>query len=285
MKKQNILLRLTQSIYSTPQLITAEAFAPIDQYLQDRNSGVLLYRDGKAEDTPPAKPELFYNKKQKIGVLNIDGTLTNKPVVTLCGEVGTAYSTLVEQASEMLDAGVTTIIMSVDSGGGEAFNCFQSASTVREMADKAGAKIYGYNGGMAASAAYAWLSICDEVFAHPDADTGSIGVLVSLLDTSKAMEQQGYKRVFVTAGEQKIPYAEDGSFKKEFLQDLQYKVDALYENFVSHVSKYIGLSAEAIKATKAKTFMSKDSLELGLIDGIKTEEEFQAYVISKHKGD
>lgn len=281
MKKQNSVLRLTERIYSAPQLITREAFSVIEEYLQNRNDGILLFEEFDAEEKAP---EPFYDKKSKIGVLNISGTLSAKPIVTMCGEVGTSYSKLLDQSTEMIDAGVKTIIMNVSSGGGQALNCFNAASEFRAMCDANDVKVYGFNECLAASAAYAWLSVCDEVYAHPDAETGSIGVLVSLMDSSKAMDQMGLKRVFVTAGGEKIPFAEDGSFKKEFLDDLQYKVDVMYENFVSHISQHMGLSSEAIKATQAKTFLSKDALALGLINGVKTEREFQDYVVSKHKG-
>lgn len=282
MKKQNSVLRLTERIYSSPQLITKEAFSVIESYLNARNEGTLLYDD--YDDDPKKKSEPFYNAKTGIGWLDIKGTLTNKPVQTMCGEVGTSYSQLIEQTEEMLEAGVQTIVMNVSSGGGEAYSCFLSANSVREMANAAGAKIYGYVDGMAASAAYAWLSIADEIYSHPDAETGSIGVLVSLLDQSKYMEKEGLKRVFVTAGKEKVPFEADGSFKQEFLDNLQYKVDAMYENFVAHVAQHTGMSAEAIKGTEAKTFMSKDALTLGLIHGVKTEKEFQEYVVSQHKG-
>lgn len=281
MKKQNSVLRLTERIYSSPQLITKEAFSVIEKYLDDRNSGILMYEDDSPE---PPKPDPFYDASEKIGVLNIKGSLTAKPLYTMCGKVGTSYAELLDQTEEMLAAGVKTIIMNVSSGGGEAYSCFTAVDQFRQMVDEAGARVYGYADSIAASAAYAWIAACDEVYAHADTETGSIGVLIGLLDTSEYMKKEGLKRVWVTAGAEKIPFAEDGSFKQEFLDDLKYKIDTMYENFVAHVAKYRPMSAEEIKNTEAKTFMSKDAEALGLIDGIKTEREFQDYVISKHKG-
>jgi hypothetical protein len=43
------------------------------------------------------------------GVLYVDGSLTYKPVMTLCGEAGTSYQSLVAQVEEMAEAGVKTI--------------------------------------------------------------------------------------------------------------------------------------------------------------------------------
>lgn len=289
MTKQNKIVRFTNELLSRPQLITPESFAVIRDYLEARNDGVLnkpvvaMY-DEWDDSSSDKKSKANYNVKSGLGVLEIKGSLSARPVVTLCGEVGTSYQAILEQTEEMLEAGIKNIVMHVSSGGGEAYSCFTAISQFRSMVDEAGAKVYGYADGIAASAAYAWFCACDEGYAHSDTETGSIGVVCGIVDDSKYMEKEGFKRIYVHAGASKVPYAEDGSIRKEFIADLQYKIDALYENFVDHVATYTGLSAEAIKNTEAKTFLSKDALKLGLIDGIKTEQEFQKYVTSKIKG-
>jgi len=278
---QNKILRLTEEILSRPQLITPEAYTVITDYLRMRNDGDLI-KPEMSSDNQGSKAN--YDVKAGVGVINITGSLTAKPVVTMCGEVGTSYQAVLDQTEEMLAAGIKTIVMHVSSGGGEAYSCFSSIDQFRAMVDEAGAKVYGYADGIAASAAYAWFCACDEAYAHADSETGSIGVVCAIMDDSKYMENLGVKRIYVHAGESKVPYAEDGSIRPEFIADLQYKIDSLYENFVAHVATYTGLSDEAIKSTEAKTFLSKDALKLGLIDGIKTEQEFQDYVTSKLKG-
>lgn len=289
MSKQNKIVRFSDELLSRPQLITPEAYAVIRDYLEARNEGTLnkpsvgMYDSWDEGDSPKQKKP-NYDVKSGVGVINVVGSLSARPVVTMCGEVGTSYQAILEETEEMLAAGIKNIVMHVNSGGGEAYSCFTAVSQFRSMVDEAGAKVYGYADGIAASAAYAWFCACDEGYAHADTETGSIGVVCSLIDDSKYMEKEGFKRIYVHAGESKVPYAEDGSIRKEFIADLQYKIDSLYENFVGHVAIHTGLSAETIKGTQAKTFLSKDALKLGLIDGIKTEQEFQKYVTSKIKG-
>lgn len=287
MSKQNKIVRFTSELLSRPQLITPEAFSVVVDYLQERNQGNLekpsLWYDNE-DDNTSSKPKANYDVKAGVGVINVHGSLSAKPITTMCGTVGTSYQAILEETEEMLAAGVKTIVMHVSSGGGEAYSCFSAVSQFRAMVDEAGAKVYGYADGIAASAAYAWFCACDEGYAHADSETGSIGVVCGIVDDSKYMEKEGFKRIYVHAGASKVPYAEDGSIRKEFIADLQYKIDALYENFVDHVATHTGLSADDIKATEAKTFLSKDALKLGLIDGIKTEQEFQEYVSTKIKG-
>ena len=56
---------------------------------------------------------------------------------------------------------------------------------------------------MSASASYGLLSVCHTIIANPDAQVGSIGVVISLMNNSGALEQAGLKRQFVTAGASK----------------------------------------------------------------------------------
>lgn len=276
------LFRLTQKVYNTPHLITPEAFGVILDYLDARNSGL----SSVVSADPYATEELEKEKPYAdgLGVLEVSGSLTYKPVMTMCGEAGTSYQSLVNTVEDMAANGVRTIVMEVNSGGGEASHCFQAANDIRAICDSHGIKLIGYADTMAASAAYALISICDEVVANPSASLGSIGCVVALMDASKAYEQAGLKRIFITSGENKVPFAEDGSFKDSFLADIQESVDKLNDEFTDHVSKYTGLSAKEIKGFQAKVFDAEKALELGLANKVMTNKSFVAYVAQIHRG-
>jgi ClpP class serine protease len=274
------LYRLTQKIYNTPHLITPDALSLVLDYLDARNlSGVTEMKIDAPEYAEREKP--YANG---LGVLQVDGSLTYKPVMTLCGEAGTSYQSLVAQVEEMAEAGVKTIVMEVTSGGGEASHVFQACEEIRAVADANGIKLIGYADTMAASAAYALICICDEVVANPSASLGSIGCVVALMDASKAYEQAGLKRIFVTSGENKVPFAEDGSFKQEFIDDIQESVNKLNAEFAAHVSKYTGLDVDAIMGLQAGVFDADEALEIGLANKIMTNKQFAAYVAKIHKG-
>jgi ClpP class serine protease len=280
--KSHSLFRLASRVYNTPHLITPAAFNVILDYLDQRNAG----RMDMPMDDPTSTPDNDGDEPivGDVGVLYVDGSLTYKPVMTLCGEAGTSYQSLVEQVEEMAEAGIKTMVMMVSSGGGEASHVFESANDIRAILDANNIYSIGYADTVAASAAYALISICDEVIANPSADVGSIGCVVALLDTSKAYEQAGLKRIFITSGENKVPFAEDGSFKEEFLAEIQTSVDKLNAEFAAHVSKYTGLSVDTIMGFEAKCFDADEALSNGLINQIMTTKQFAAYVADKHKG-
>lgn len=279
--KSHSLFRLTSRVYNTPHLITPQAFNVILDYLDHRNA--LGLEQVKLDYTPDASiaPQTI---NDSVGVLYVDGSLTYKPVMTMCGEAGTSYQSLVEQVEAMAEAGIKTIVMEVTSGGGEASHVFQACEDIRSVVDENGIKLIGYIDTIGASAAYALSCICDEVIANPSASVGSIGCVVALMDTSKAYEQAGLKRIFITSGENKVPFAEDGSFKKEFLDEIQESVDRLNSEFAAHVSKYTGLSVDAIMALEAGCFDASKALEIGLVNKVMTNKEFAAYVANLHQG-
>lgn len=277
MTMQRPVRRLASDLYNKPHLISADAFDSITSYLTLRNAGMLAQVETVSVDLD--KP----TSVGKIGLINIHGGLTNKPVESLCGATGASYSGLMSQMYELSDMGCKTIVLDISSGGGEAFNCFQTADAARAFADENGIYIISYVQDCAASAAYALCVLADEVVAHPQGQVGSIGVLIALMNDSKMLEKEGLTRTFVTAGANKIPFDADGGFREEFLAGLQEQVNELYGEFVAHVSKYTGLSVEEIKATEASMFRANKALEMGLINSIKTNEEFAQYLTERNK--
>jgi ClpP class serine protease len=259
-------------LYNKPHLISPHAFDEIASYLAVRNAGMMAQVDTVSENLDQP------SKAGKIGLINIHGSLTNKPVESLCGATGTSYAGLLNQCDALIDAGCKTIVLDVSSGGGEAFNCFQTADAMRSMADKNNVYVIAYVQDCAASAAYALTVMADEVVAHPQGTIGSIGVLVALMNNSKALEKAGLSRTFITAGDNKIPFDADGEFREGFLADIQANVDELYGQFCAHVSKYTGLSTDEIKATEASVYRAPKALELGLINSVMTNEEFADYL-------
>lgn len=289
MKMQRPVHRLLADLYNKPHLISAEAFSAITTYLDLRNGGMLAQvlpvndpdNDGDSSGNDPDKDEIVPGFSTAI--IDIHGSLTNKPVETMCGAVGTSYASLLDNVSSAIEAGCKTVVFDISSGGGEAFNCFQTADAIRKMADDNGVYLISYVEDCAASAAYALCVMSDEVVSHPSGQVGSIGVLIALYNNSKQLDMDGITRTFVTAGANKIPYDANGEFRDEFIASLQESVDELYGEFCAHVSKYTGLSVDEIKATEASMFRAKKALELGLINSIQTNEEFAQYLQNRNK--
>lgn len=270
------LARLRSKLFDTPLLVDSKSFESVLNYVDKRC-------EGNVDITPKADNEFsmystLHYAESNLGVIHISGPLTNKSTgwEALCG--GTSYESIKEDFEALLEEGVKTIAFMVESGGGEAYGMMDTGNYLRKKADENGVKIISYIDGLSASAAYGLTAISDEIISNKNSEIGSIGVLIRLMNDSKALEMKGYERSFISAGTEKIPFAEDGSFRKEFLDDLQYKVDVLYKDFTEYVAEHRNLSVEAVRNTQANTFLAEDAIALGLADKVMTQEDFYSYL-------
>lgn len=273
------LLRLTQSLYNKPHLVTGAYLNEVIPFLEQRNN------EGKIqmavlETLTPKSRTLNYNPDTKIGYVSMEGPLTYLQYYGLCGPSGPSYQTIRDEVDQMLSSGAQYIVLDQDSPGGEAYMAFETAAHIRAKADEYGAKIIAYVDGLSASASYAFSAVADEVIMNPQSEVGSIGVVVKLRNTNEAMKKMGVEDTYVYAGDSKIPFDSEGKFSEGFLSDIQEKVDVLYEGFAEHVSGFRNISKETVVSTQAKTFGPKKAIELGLADKQMTLDEFGAYLES-----
>ena len=277
----NKLLRFSAQVFNTPQLILPQDFKVITDYLHSRNNALLgdtIYQESPGPGIATEELAIFNG----VGVLQISGPLTYKPVEMMCAPEATSYLELIEDVQEMIDAGVKAIIFECSSGGGMASHLFSTAETIRSLLTEAGVDSYAYVDELSASACYGLACIADEVIIHPEAQAGSIGAVIALCDESKAEQMAGIKPVYITSTPGKIPFAADGSFKESFLNKLQEDVTKLGDKFVAHVSKYTGISTEDIKAMDAQMFDAETCLSNGLVNSIMTHEQFSSYIAGKY---
>lgn len=273
------LFRLLDSVYNTPHLVTASALQPIVEYLQQRNlefpTSFAIVSESKTVEEK--KIETVAN----IGEIKIDGVLTYQPVQGMCGPVGVSYQGILEQAHELIEMGVDTIILTHSSPGGQAAHTFSTAMELREMCDEHNIHLVSYIDTLSASAALAIGVVADEVIIHPSASTGSIGCVCALMDTSKALSNAGLKPIYIASTPGKTAFDDTGAFSAEFIEQLQEDVTRLGNQFAAHVSQFTGLAIEDILEMDAKVFHAEKALELGLVTAIMDHKQFAAHMASK----
>ena len=291
------------NVYNKPHLIQLQDLKSICGYIEKRSDSFAWRESLEASameankqavenktmmfgDCSDPAEDKFYTVENGVAFIDIQGTLTYKPTMfsMLCG--GCSYVQLQDAAKEIAeDVSISHVVLNVGSGGGSAYSCFQTAKYMSDTLKGANKKIITYVDGMMASAAYALGCIADEVIVNPDAQVGSIGVVIALHDEHIKEQMEGEKTIYITAGESKVPFAEDGSFKKEFLDDLQKDVDYTYGKFTAHVAAMRNISEESVIATQAKVYKSPDAIKLGLADKEMTTFEFEDYLSSLVNGE
>lgn len=285
---QNILAK----VFNKPQLITLEGFQPIVDYLADpqRSASLKLSKETeviqlRSDFTSDSSYRDYELRRLNIDPVTMNGTLFIKDTLVNregqlnanCMEL-TSYEGLKKTFKAQVEQGMKTCTLMFDSGGGEAYGCFESANAVRKMADEHGIKLTAYVDGTSASASYAWTVIADEIIANPMARVGSVGVVVQLYNNSKMLENIGIERSFVYAGGNKIPFDADGNFTENFINSLQDGVDKSYNQFVKHVANHLSLDEQIIRDTQASVYDADVALEKGLIHKIMEIDEFKEYM-------
>lgn len=273
------LLRLKQSLVNRPLLATLELTDFAFDYINDRSLSTLsdIKLEDEMSDRGGYTHRVAFNKDTRSAVINLEGAMTYKSTFlqALCG--GVSYQGLISDFASLVNDGAKTVVLMVNSGGGEAYQCFPTANEIRNIANEYGVRILAAIDGISASAAYAITSIADEVVMLEGSEVGSIGVVVRLMNDSKALDKEGIERSFITAGEDKVPYAKDGSFTEGFIQSIQDSVDETYEKFVNHVAHHRGISVDVVKSTQANMYTEQKAIELGLADKVMTLYEFMDY--------
>lgn len=211
-----------------------------------------------------------------VAVIPIDGTLVHKfgwldPISGMTGYDGIARKLRAALADDTIKA----VWFDVDSPGGEVAGCFALAQEIALASASDGGKkpIWAYVNEQACSAAYALTCVCDRVYGPNDAVVGSIGSYVMHVDFTKALDKAGLKVSIIRAGERKAkanPYEE---LDKEMVTKLQAWVDDTRDRFAQLVAMGRQIPLKTVLDTKADWFTAVDALELGLIDGIMSEQD------------
>lgn len=274
--------RLTAKLYDTPHIVTQSRLDDIFSYLEDRNLNSKDYPTDQEIVNESARIKGEYEATELLiedGVATLDlrGTTVYREssIDAFCGLV--SYQGLIRNIDTIVSRKdeINLLAVFVDSPGGEAFRAFEAGRSVKDKLTKAGIRSVAYVDGIAASGGYVLASAFDEVIANPDSTVGSIGVRVALRNPSK---EERDRVLYVTAGENKVPFGTDGGFKQEFIDKIQKGINETYDTFITYVADMRGMTREAVINTKADTFSAKDSLALGLIDKVMTGDEFVRYI-------
>ena len=173
------------------------------------------------------------------------------------------------------DRQVRSILIDLESPGGEAVGAFEAAQMVRDVA--AVKPVVAMVNGMAASAAYAIASACSSIISIPTGISGSIGVVMMHLDISEHLAKEGMKPTFIHAGAHKVEGNPYEALPEAVRDRFQADIDRFYGMFIETVSAgRPNLTEQAIRGTEAACFMGRQALDAGLVDDLGSFEEVLA---------
>jgi capsid assembly protease len=174
----------------------------------------------------------------------------------------------------LADPSVKSIVIMADTPGGAVSGTQRAAAAV--MAARGVKPVATYVEGVMASAGV-WVGTAADLVLMESATSqaGSIGVVATHVDVSKAEEAVGRKTTEIVAGTFKRAASQYGPLTELGRQVLQQEVDYLYGLFVNDVAAQRGVSVEQVLANMAdgRMFIGQQAIDAGLVDGIATLEE------------
>lgn len=180
--------------------------------------------------------------------------------------------------SSRLDAALSatprpsSIVMVLDTPGGDASGCFELAASMRKRCEAARIPLVAYVEGMACSAGYALACAASRIVASPSSIVGSIGVVTGIVDMTGALAMCGVKVRIIKSGARKS----DGSPYEATTRDAEDAYQALIDGLAGLFFAHVGASrpkaggADAIAALEAGVFLVAEGVSLGLVDEVGT---------------
>lgn len=167
------------------------------------------------------------------------------------------------------DQSVQSILLHIDSPGGSVDGVENLADIIRAAAQIK--PVVSFADGTMASAAY-WLgSAADAIVASSStAQIGSIGVVATHRDVSRAQEMAGIKTTEISAGRYKRIASQYGPLTESGQAEIQRQIDGIYTIFVDAVAQNRGVSAEKVLADMAdgRVFLAREAQARGMVDYI-----------------
>lgn len=211
-----------------------------------------------------------YQIHSGVAVIPIAGVIGKK--MNLMSQIsGGASTQLIERdiKAALSDPNVNSILLHIDSPGGTVDGTQTLADVVRAAREQK--PVLAFADGLMASAAY-WIgSSASEIISSSDTtQIGSIGVVTSHRDISKAEESAGIKTTEISAGKYKRLASQYAPLSAEGADLLQSQVDQLYTIFVDAVAVNREVTPDQVLADMAdgRVFLSREAMQRGMIDHI-----------------
>lgn len=238
---------------------------------------------GKAFVTSPAAKDkkmfaetvVEENGENKIAIIPIKGILSNESVESLFIEKPSIVEIIKQQLEQAAgDNHVKAVLLEIDSPGGGITASDIIYNQIIKFKTTAKKNVVVYMQDIAASGGYYISSAADAIVAHPTTITGSIGVIMPLINVAELINRYGIKDTSITSGNMKGIGSPLKQMTPEETSILRTIIDEMYMQFVTVVSTSRHLDIEMVKKiADGRIYTGKQALENGLIDQLGYQED------------
>ncbi len=217
----------------------------------------------------PRSPRKSYRQTdQGVAIIPVHGSLVNRGGFLDAMSGITSYEKLKYQlGAASADREIASILLDIDSGGGEAVGAFETGDAVRLAANIK--PVVAIGNGLMCSAAYAIACGAGHIIASRSSVVGSIGTALLHLDRSKQLADAGIKPTLFITGKRKGDGSPFFELSDEVKGELRSYIQRVNQNFLDLVaSNRKGTSAEKLLALEAGVFIGAEAIAHGLIDDV-----------------
>lgn len=208
--------------------------------------------------------------EHKILVIPIDGIIHQERFSCLFYSPSSTPAYLDEQLKKAEgDEDICAVILRISSPGGEVSASDTMYKQLVDFRKRTNKPVVAYFTDIGTSGAYYIACAADRIVAQPTSITGSVGVIVHLLNIEELLGKVGVSVEVIKSGKRKDTGSPFRKLTDEERLEFQKLVDGLYERFLRIVKESRRLSGERIEAVADGRVMSaSDALSARLIDGI-----------------
>jgi len=264
-------LRLAELLFNRPLLLAEDKLNTILRIFGQR-SGVDLVglppAAEAAEVSEEARARAGYQVQDGVATIGVFGPLLHRRIDAEFPSGGPMTYAEVRRAFDtaLADDAVHTVAAVFGTPGGEASGAFDLADHVYEARGQK--HLLAVVDETAYSAGYLLASAFDRILIPRTGGLGSIGVIATHADFSRAEAEAGITVTHVYAGARKADFSPHQPLSNEATKVLQASVDDVYALFVETVARNRGLSAKAVRATEAGLFWGPKAVAAKLADEV-----------------
>jgi protease IV len=188
-------------------------------------------------------------------------------VVRIEGVILDAQKTIEELRRYRQNPSVKAIVLRIDSPGGAVVPSQEIFAEVRKMQSDGRVKIVASMGNMAASGGYYIAAATDKIVANPGTLTGSIGVIMELVNVKGLLEKVGVQSVVIKSGRYKDMASPFRAMSEEDRALLQGVLDDVHAQFIEAVAAGRAMQIEQVRnLADGRIFTGRQAKSVSLVD-------------------
>ncbi|MFW6237969.1 MAG: signal peptide peptidase SppA [Halanaerobiales bacterium] len=195
----------------------------------------------------------------KVARINLSGTIQEVGAEFGAGGITPAF--VESQLQKAREQKVEAVVLRVNSPGGSV----AASQEIAELIADYEKPVVVSMGDVAASGGYYISAPADAIVARPGTQTGSIGVIFTMVNPEGLFDKIGLEMETITSGEHKDMFNRElTEEERKLVQDLS---DEAYNQFIGEIVEGRELSEEEVREqATGEVFMGSQAYELGLVD-------------------